>query len=48
MKIEPLAAEGLIREVSKGLIVETAAGYSEQFFLADFMILMRINSEMLS
>jgi hypothetical protein len=29
MMIEPLAAEGLIREVSKGLIVETEAGYSE-------------------
>jgi len=40
MVIEPLAAVGFIREVSKELIVETAAGYSEQFFVADFMISM--------
>jgi len=48
MMTEPLAAEGLIREVSKGFIVETAAGYSGQFVVADFMISLRINSEMLS
>jgi hypothetical protein len=48
MMIEALAAEGLILEVSMLLIVETEAGYSELFFIADFMISMRMNSDILS